>query len=743
MSTPEPDGELARRALGDIRRVLAMAGPALERDPAQLPAQIVGRLDGRNQETAALVAGTARAGHAWLRPLLPSLVTLASQVGRLSSPDGSGITVAAVVPDGSALLAGTAAGTLCMWSLRDGTLLNAWELPQDAFDCDPRGLVQTHHFLLTSTGFGLSPAAPSALAPTAAGDGAIVASQAGRAAIIWDLQTGAVRHILRGHRLPISAVDAAPDGRVVTGGLDGAVMIWRVRGATEVHPEHVCVGHRAEVGDVRVTPDGRFVVSAGFADGTIRRWRLSNGESAGSIKVGSGVASIALLPDGRVVTTAVKGESRAQVWDFERGGRGMRRLMSSAPDLTLEADEKVQRVASSPGRGTVVGTSRYAVWVWDVGGNVRLHLLANKLPDSATRRATCCPITGAVFSYSGNAPHIERLDPTAASGLPGESASGDPVIAADLTPDGTRAVFGTVNGRVLLWNVADRRMEAQLEGHTAQVTCAAIDDEAIRAITGDWDGKVIVWDLSHGVAAPPLPGRGKDGGVWCSAITGDGHFALTGSKTGVIRGWDLQRNALVFEQVAHAKGVRALAMTPDGRRAVSAGHDNVLRLWEPWERPPSTPRDLAAVLAASLEAAARGTAMANGRIVAQDAPLLALGITAEGTRAVGSSPEGAITVWNLETGDKECTVESGHAVMRLALGLGGSGQLRVAIVGGRHIELWEPASGRRVAGLLVDGEVDACAASRDCRTIVAGDASGAIHLLALQPAHAGEAARND
>jgi WD40 repeat protein len=76
---------------------------------------------------------------------------------------------------------------------------------------------------------------------------------------------------LTGHEGPVAAVAFAPDGRtLLSGGTDGAVILWRVEDGAELARFE---GHMGKVTCVAFAPDGRVAYS-GSSDGTVRRWPL-------------------------------------------------------------------------------------------------------------------------------------------------------------------------------------------------------------------------------------------------------------------------------------------------------------------------------------------------------------------------------------------------------------------------------------------------------------------------------------
>src|SRR4029078_7650550 len=68
------------------------------------------------------------------------------------------------------------------------------------------------------------------------------------------------------------------------------------------------------------------------------------------------------------------------------------------------------------------------------------------------------------------------------------------------------------------------------------------------------------------------------------AVTPDGKAALSASgsvyKRGEIKYWDLETKTVLFTLEGHERGIIDLAVTPDGRFAVSGSYDATVRLWD-------------------------------------------------------------------------------------------------------------------------------------------------------------------
>ena len=87
--------------------------------------------------------------------------------------------------------------------------------------------------------------------------------------------------------------------------------------------------------------------------------------------------------------------------------------------------------------------------------------------------------------------------------------------------------------------------------------------------------------------APPLPAvglvrtlLGQGGRIHSVAFHPDGKRALSASQDGVVRVWDLATGAEVAALKGHNGPVFGIAVSPDGAKVLSGGDDKFLRLWD-------------------------------------------------------------------------------------------------------------------------------------------------------------------
>ena len=145
--------------------------------------------------------------------------------------------------------------------------------------------------------------------------------------LIWDpAGPGAAPAELGRHDGPVQAVAVLADGRVVTGGSDGRVLVWDPAGAGAAPPElgrFRASSASAELGrhygftnTMAVLADGRVVT--GGTGGRVLIWDPA-GAGAAPAELGrhdGPVQAVAVLADGRVVTGGT--DRRVLIWDPAR-----------------------------------------------------------------------------------------------------------------------------------------------------------------------------------------------------------------------------------------------------------------------------------------------------------------------------------------------------------------------------------------------------------------------------------------
>jgi len=166
--------------------------------------------------------------------------------------------------------------------------------------------------------------------------------------------------VLQGHTEQVDTISVLPDGRIVSGGWDKSIMVWREGDMGSWTSERL-ERHSRCVGTVHGLSDGRLLSSS--HDGTFRFWSPTvNGFEPGpAIQLCSEITCSQVLPNGNVVSGLCNGDlvlsypSRDGEWSSETIGATMYavRSLQALPDqrFVTAHEDGVVRVWSKPDLG--------------------------------------------------------------------------------------------------------------------------------------------------------------------------------------------------------------------------------------------------------------------------------------------------------------------------------------------------------------------------------------------------------
>lgn len=173
---------------------------------------------------------------------------------------------------------------------------------------------------------------------------------------------------------------------------------------------------------------------------------------------------------------------------------------------------------------------------------------------------------------------------------------------------------------------------------------------------------------THGQCVLSLEGHGDK--VGAIAVSPDGKFALSGSGDCTMRLWDISRGECLRVFAGHRDQINALCFTHDGKRAVSGSHDGNVRLWDIVSGEclkifsvyggeifaVAISPDDKHMLSGSMDNIMRLWDIETGEELksfdcGEDATVYAVAFSPDGRVALSGDYEGRLRIWDIERGD--------------------------------------------------------------------------------------------
>jgi WD40 repeat protein len=261
------------------------------------------------------------------------------------------------------------------------------------------------------------------------------------------------------------------------------------------------------------------------------------------------------------------------------------------PVRPMGHDGRVWSVAVLPGNRQALSASRQVkLWdlvarkeVWALGGHEESVLAMAALPDGR-RVATACRDRMLRL--------VDLQDGQLIRTFPGHEQA---VTAVVVMPDGRRLLSASSDRTLRLWDSEDGRQIRVFPGHGDSVLDVSVLPDGRRALSASADRTLRLWDLDTGETLRTYGdatkqhilstlSTGHQSYVSAVAVLPDGRRAISGSADCVMRLWDLETGETI-RTFNHLGEITGLAMLPDGRRALSGSFHtdplwHTIRLWD-------------------------------------------------------------------------------------------------------------------------------------------------------------------
>ena len=153
-----------------------------------------------------------------------------------------------------------------------------------------------------------------------------------------------------------------------------------------------------------------------------------------------------------------------------------------------------------------------------------------------------------------------------------------PIVRAFYSPDGKRIIAGGTNRDAFVYDVETAGLVGALRGFKSDFRHGiALLPDGEHALIGEGVGSVHICKIDSGEVVHTL--KQPDDRVMAIAVSPDGKRALATSGDEVYV-WDLEARQQIGRFRQHSELVQSVAFSHDGKRAVSASIDKTARVWE-------------------------------------------------------------------------------------------------------------------------------------------------------------------
>ena len=376
----------------------------------------------------------------------------------------------------------------------------------------------------------------------------LVSAGEDRQVIVWDFARRERLKTFTDHTDTINAVAFSPNGKwFATASEDQTIIVWD---AVRLEKAEVLRDHRSPVRSLTFSPDGHLMVSSssdGEVTGHTLVWNTDSWTPTRRLAFGYYYGNHVFLDSQRLLDVTFRS------WDLTTG-----RQMTAGPD-----GWGTGWLAASPDAKHLVNV--------DSNGNVQFLNRASPEP-LVNQHSHHDHGRSAAFSPDGRwvATAAERIvlwdAHTFQKVVPLEYES--IVWSVDFSSDSRWLVSAHGDGAVLIWDVQERELVANLREHSGGVRAVAFSPDGRRIATASEDKSIIIWEGEQRRKEAVL--NGHDTRVTGAAFSPDGHWLVSVDQGGNLVRWDLVRKAstLTIKAPRNSAGY-CMVISPDGRIAAT------------------------------------------------------------------------------------------------------------------------------------------------------------------------------
>ncbi|KAF9548010.1 WD40 repeat-like protein [Agrocybe pediades] len=411
------------------------------------------------------------------------------------------------------------------------------------------------------------------------------------------------------------------DKYLISGDSQGTIRVWDAQtGAILSEPLHN--KHPSATISLAISPDGSTIISAYNRNSAIVVWTTSN-ITVVRRRISINVYSLALSPDGRAVIAAGLEDGRIALWDAQTGEDILPAVQASF--------QPVCSIAFSPDSSKIVAGYRDgAVRLWDTQTEENGRLDMPRMHSG--NQQTLSNTLGAEDSVRLDTPRMQN-----------PSWDLPPRVGKISKPAHTPYMHGS--NRQILWDTRTGEISRpdnprMHNGNRQALSALAYSHDGSKIAMGSANNTVKIWDLRSGEVGNPM--QGHTGGVNSIVFSPDDSILVSAGAAGKIVVWSVAESKVMWRvngELGNASA-NSVAFSPDGTMFVSGLYDgnSKILLWNTATRE-MTPLQ---------------------RIDHDLGRVISVAFFQDGKKILSGSSNGAILLWDVETGNILRNFNVGH-----------------------------------------------------------------------------------
>ncbi|MCX6156964.1 MAG: protein kinase [Ignavibacteriae bacterium] len=425
---------------------------------------------------------------------------------------------------------------------------------------------------------------------------------------LWDIQSGKEIKKFNGHTDNINVVLISPNGKYILSGSDDTTLrSWDIETGKEIKTIEI---DGEKVLFLKFTENNNIAISAS-KDNTIIFWDILNGEKIRSIKGSDNLLSSLTISPNNTYVLSGSVDSNIYFWE-----------VSSLKEIkTFEGHKDSIKFLSysQDSRYVLSGSGDNSFYLWEI------HYPQKKIDNNYPLLSKIKSVTELIeienvnkeqleeiknlrnrkkyieaydlIESLQNSPYLEKSnellniknDICKQSGFRRIRLKNvfcvnifrghtDRIYSVDFSCDNKKALSGSRDKTIRLWDIETGKEIRRFEGHTGEVISVEFSPDGRYALSGSKDNTIRLWEIETGKEIRRFDGHTES--VWSVCFSPDGKFLLSGSLDNTIRLWNVDTGQEIRIFTGHTDEVMSVCFSPDGRYALSGSSDETIRLWD-------------------------------------------------------------------------------------------------------------------------------------------------------------------